>query len=205
MVSLGGADTTFEELCEEYPRCKAALRWWCNEWGERSQMNISRNKWLKEFIVANPPDFPISDGCCEGAKKATARMVEKAIDPDLNCQGVRKSEGGARATVYKSCFDEGFLGSCATFRPIFWCTNEDKLLYEAAFDIVHSDCYEVYGLARTGCACCPFGRDFEQELSAAKQYEPLLYRAAVHVFGPSYEYTRKYREFCRKMKEESGE
>ena len=26
-------DKPFEELMDEYPRCKAALRWWCNEWG----------------------------------------------------------------------------------------------------------------------------------------------------------------------------
>ncbi len=198
-------DKPFAELDEQYPRCKAALRWWCNEWGERSQMNISRNKWLKEFIIANPPDFMISDGCCEGAKKSTANMVEGLIRPNLNCQGVRKAEGGARATVYKSCFSKNNSIGCDRYRPIYWFSNLDKRNYEDVFNIVHSDCYSVYGLTRTGCACCPFGRDFEKELSAAKQYEPLLYRAAVHVFGPSYEYTRKYREFCRKMKEELGE
>lgn len=27
-------DRPFDELYREYPKCKAALRWWCNEWGE---------------------------------------------------------------------------------------------------------------------------------------------------------------------------
>ena len=190
-------DGSFEELNERYPRCQAALRWWCNAWGENSQINIRRNKMLKEFLMENPPDFPISDGCCDGAKKATAHMVEKIIRPDLNCQGVRKSEGGARATVYKSCFDEVF-GGCDNFRPVYWFGNHDKRAYEEIFNITHSDCYTIYGLKRTGCACCPFGRDFETELAAAKQYEPALYRAAIRIFNPSYEYTRKYREFVRK-------
>lgn len=62
-------DKPFEVLYEEYPRCKAALRWWCNLWGEHSKMNISNRPWLKEFMVQDPPDFLISDGCCSGAKK----------------------------------------------------------------------------------------------------------------------------------------
>ena len=125
-------------------------------------------------------------------------MVERLITPDLNCQGVRKSEGGARATTIKTCFS-GMIGKCDNFRPIFWFTNEDKRVYETLYDIVHSDCYKVYGLTRTGCACCPFGRNFEKELAVAEKYEPALYQAAVNLFGPSYEYTRKYREFCDKM------
>lgn len=99
-------DKPFEELYAKYPRCKSALRWWCNQWGEKSKLNISNRKWLKEFMIANPPDFPISSGCCDGAKKGTAKMVEKIINPDLSIQGVRKAEGGIRSTAYKSCFDE---------------------------------------------------------------------------------------------------
>ena len=187
-------DRPFSELYDEWPRCKAALRWWCNEWGEKSQLNISQNRWLKEFIVQNPPAFQISDGCCDGAKKLTAHMVEGLIKPHLSCQGVRKSEGGARATAYKSCFDN-VIGGCDVLRPIFWFTNDDKRAYEEIFGITHSDCYTTYGLTRTGCACCPFGRNFETELAAAARYEPALYKAAVNLFGPSYEYTRRYKEY----------
>lgn len=149
-------------------------------------------------MTANPPDFPISSGCCDGAKKGTAKMVEKIINPDLSIQGVRKAEGGIRSTAYKSCFDE-ICGEADQFRPIFWFKKDDKKAYEEAFGIVHSDCYCKYGLDRTGCACCPFGKFFERELAVAEQFEPNLYRAAIHVFGKSYEYTRQYREFQKKM------
>ena len=193
-------DKSFEELYAEYPRCKAALRWWCNKWGDKSRVNISYHRYLKEFMIENPPDFPISDGCCNGAKKYTAKAVQKEINPDLICQGVRKAEGGARSVSYSSCFDEMF-GEADRFRPIFWLKKEDKANYEEVFGVKHSDCYCKYGLIRTGCSCCPFGRHFEQELKAAEQFEPNLYKAAVNVFGKSYEYTRKYREFCEKKKE----
>ena len=187
-------DESFEKLSLKYPRCRAALRWWCNAWGENSMINIGYNRWLKEFLIDNPPDFPISDGCCNGAKKNTAHKVEKIINPELNCQGIRKAEGGARSTSYSSCFDEVNCG-CSRFRPIFWFKNEDKKAYESTFKVCHSDCYTKYGLTRTGCACCPFGKNFEQELEAARIYEPNLYAAANRIFGQSYEYTRKYYQY----------
>jgi hypothetical protein len=52
-------------------------------------------------------------------------------------------------------------------------------------------------MKRTGCAGCPFGQRFEEELELAKQYEPNFYRAMVKVFGQSYEYKRKFLEFRR--------
>ena len=191
-------DRPFDELYAEYPRCRAALRWWCNAFGENSKLNISNHKWLKEFMVANPPDFPISDACCQKAKKDTAHMVELELHPDLSMNGMRKAEGGARSTAISSCFEEHENGSDA-YRPIFWFKKADKLAYERAFDVTHSDCYSCYGLDRTGCACCPFGKHFERELAAARQYEPKLYVAANNIFGKSYEYTRKYRAFCEEM------
>lgn len=193
-------DKPFDELYKEYPHCKSALRWWCNMWGENGQCNIKNKPWLKEFMIQDPPQFRISNACCEGAKKKTAEQIRKDIAPDLDCQGVRKAEGGVRSMAYTSCFDQK-AGGCDKFRPIFWMRKEDKEAYEQAFGLKHSDCYEVYGLQRTGCACCPFGRDWEFELQVAQKYEPDLYRAAMHVFGPSYEYTRRYMEFRRKMKE----
>lgn len=83
------------------------------------------------------------------------------------------------------------------FRPLFWMKNSDKTAYEALFDISHSRCYMEYGLDRTGCACCPFGKYFEKELEAAMIFEPKLYIAAQNVFGESYEYTRAYKAYAR--------
>lgn len=57
-----------------------------------------------------------------------------------------------------------------------------------------------------GCACarvaldrlnipCTFGLNFEQELKICEQYEPKLANGVKHVFAPSYEWTRKYKEY----------
>lgn len=191
-------DGSFEELYRKYPRCKAALKWWCNEWGEGSRFNISRWKYLKEFMIENPPTFPISNKCCQGAKKDTAHKYVSENGIDLTLIGTRKAEGGARAAK-NTCFTEN-KGSGAIFRPIFWFKDSDKEWYERNFDVRHSACYWQYSLGRTGCVACPFGKNWEHELEVAKQYEPKLYKACKNVFAPSYEYTRAYWKF-RKHKE----
>lgn len=196
-------DEDFNTLYKKYPKCKAALKWWCNGWGDKSQFNIANNKWLKEFMVANPPiDILISDDCCEWAKKKPAYKYKKEHGITLSLVGVRKAEGGARSTRYKSCFSDDIKG-VAEYRPIFWYTNDDKEAYEDTYNISHSKCYSCYGLTRTGCAGCPFGRDFEQELEVIKEHEPKLYVAVNNIFGKSYEYTRKYREFCEQQEQKN--
>jgi hypothetical protein len=91
------------------------------------------------------------------------------------------------------------------YRPLFWYSDDSKSQYENKFGIVHSDCYKKYGFKRTGCCCCPYGRELFEELRITETFEPELYKAVCNVFGESYEYTRKYRAFAKAMKREQLE
>ena len=200
------------ELLEKYPNCKIALQWWCNAYYspengvvQMSQFSINRNKWLKEFMVANPPDFKISNKCCEYAKKKPAKLLIKKYDADLEIIGVRKAEGGIRSASYKTCFSESKTKGCNSYRPVFWYTDGDKRDYEEMFGVTHSRCYTEYGLRRTGCVGCPFSKHITEELAIIEEHEPNLYKAAVHIFGKSYEYTAKYRAFVKEMKAKEKE
>lgn len=177
--------------------CISEKRWWTNESG--SKFKINENYGLKEFLTENPPDFNISDYCCFGAKKKTAKRFYKENNIYLNLMGMRKAEGGVRASR-QSCFNNATKSSIANYAPLWWFSDNDKAEYEKLFEIVHSDCYTVYGMRRTGCAGCPFNSKFEDDLKIIKKYEPKLYKAANAIFGKSYEYTRKYRAFKRDMK-----
>jgi len=193
-------DAPLEELEKKYPKCRRALRWWCNDFpkkkdGGESSFNIAYNTYLKEFMIENPPDFEISPECCHWAKKDALIRYINENGFDLSCVGVRKAEGGARSTAYSSCFSRGNIGEADQYRPLFWFDKKSKQYYKRVRKIKHSDCYEVWGLVRTGCSCCPFGQCYEKELELAKEHEPKLYIAALHIFGRSYEYTRKYRAF----------
>ncbi len=197
-------DEPLDVLLKKYPRCRSALRWWCNDYtkdnGNPSQLNIEWAPGLKEFILANPPTFKISAKCCHYAKKEPAKKHLAAGDFDMECVGVRKAEGGTRATGIKTCFSKAFVGP-DVYRPLFWFTDADKVEYDQHYGIMHSDCYKVWGMKRTGCAGCPFGKDFEEELELARTYEPKFYKAMVKIFGQSYEYTRQFLQFRKEMKE----
>lgn len=73
------------------------------------------------------------------------------------------------------------------------------------FGVTHSRCYTEYGLRRTGCVGCPFSKHITEELAIIEEHEPMLYKAAVNIFGKSYEYTAKYRAFVKEMKAKEKE
>lgn len=186
---------SFEELLEKYPKCKIALKWWCNKNGAKSSFNIDRNYLLKEFMIANPPPCKFSAKCCKGAKKDNGKEYIEKHNCDLAILGLRQAESGIRSTNIHSCYTQNECGSCDNFRLIWWFTDKDKAQYNKYFNIKNSDCYLVYLLIRTGCAGCPFGSRLEEELKIIKQYEPKLYNAVWNIFKDSYEYTRKYRQY----------
>lgn len=195
-------DEPLDILLAKYPNASSAIRWWCNANGvdgRRSPYNINRVRGLKEFIIANPPTFKISNKCCKYAKKLPAHKFLSTNECDMNCVGIRRAEGGVRQTRYSSCFDSSPSGA-DEFRPIFWFNDSDKEDYENHYSIEHSDCYKVWGMKRTGCAGCPFAQNFEDELELARIYEPKFYTAVNNIFGDSYAYTRKFMEFREAMK-----
>ena len=199
----------FQELAEIYPRCKAALAWWCNaKSAEHRHYTISQTAYLKEFMIAHPPTFKISDMCCRGAKKQPSHKYEKEGGFDCKCLGLRRAEGGVRATVYKNCYTFDPKANCQSMRPIWWFTDQDKKTYIDTYGLQLSDCYTLYGLKRTGCAGCPFNSRFEEDLKVLSEFEPKLYRAVNAVFGAAYEYTRMYRAFkasAREKKRRGGQ
>ena len=198
-------DKPLEKLLKEYPNAQQAVKWWCNankvgEGHKESMFNINHNKYLKEFMVAHPPDFKISARCCEWAKKRVSKKFINDNQIDLMVIGIRRAEGGIRAGIYKNCFTDNQGETADQYRPIFFYTDQDKQVYEEEFNVDHSACYSKYGFRRTGCVGCPFALELEENLQKTEMFEPKLLKACNAVFGKSYEYTRKYREFRAVMK-----
>lgn len=190
-------DEPFDVLLKKYPNCKAALRWWCNNWKDEPhnplQSEIASAKYLKEFMIENPPTFSISNRCCNESKKKVGDATYKKYNFDIQLIGIRKAEGGARSTSIKSCMADGRHGK--QYYPLFWWKAEDKTAFENTYDITHSDAYTVYGCKRTGCAGCPFAGRYSKELAMLHQYEPKLANAVEQIFAPAYEYANKYQEY----------
>lgn len=183
------SDMSYDDMIANYPA--AATNWWHSRY--KGTLSISRYKRLKDFLIAHPPSFRISNACCNYAKKKAAKNFITDNNIDLNIIGVRKAEGGIRSML-QSCFTGDT--EHGTFRPLFFFNEQDKINYCQIFGVTHSECYTKYGLKRTGCAGCPFNRAVFKELEAVKDYEAGLVKAASNIFRESYEYTKLYREFC---------
>nr|DAH30397.1 MAG TPA: phosphoadenosine-phosphosulfate reductase [Bacteriophage sp.] len=193
-------DYTYDYMLDNFG--KDLAQWWCN-CKDSVTFNIERNLLLKEFLIAYPPQFKISSKCCNFAKKDVSKNIISKYNIDLMIIGVRKAEGGIRATAYQNCFSDELHGA-AQYRPLWWYDNEDKKDYEDYCGIVHSDCYKKYGFKRTGCCCCPYGwvhNELLKELEAIRINESKLYKAVNTVFRDSYEYTKQYLQFRKEMKD----
>jgi 3'-phosphoadenosine 5'-phosphosulfate sulfotransferase (PAPS reductase)/FAD synthetase len=192
-------DSPENATTEKYGRCKSALDWYFNvrppSKSGKSKHNINRYKLLQEFIMANPPDFAISEKCCYYAKKQTSSDFNREYNPDLSINGMRQAEGGRRAGIIKSCFTASTERSPDNYRPLWAWSDFDKSVYKHWRGIRYSDCYEKYGLFWTGCTGCPCSSKAEQELGIIEAFEPNIVRAARNIFGASYEYKRRYVEF----------
>lgn len=194
---FGWENEPYESLVQKYPNCISGLKWWC---GLKGKYSIS--KIFKEFMSLNPPIFNISQKCCNGAKKQVAKSFYKQHDCMLTIIGERRAEGGMRASAHSSCFTIPSSG-IPHYRPLYFWTDEDKKEYKEYYGITYSDCYEVYGMTRTGCAGCPFNSKFEDTLKIIHEYEPQLEVAVNNIFGESYEYIRAYKQFKEDRKNKS--
>jgi 3'-phosphoadenosine 5'-phosphosulfate sulfotransferase (PAPS reductase)/FAD synthetase len=191
-------DEPYETLSKKYENCTQALKWFSNcACSLKGKFNINEYKGLRDYLISNPPDFPVSQQCCKYAKKDVSKACIKELKIQLNCYGVRRSESTLRASTYKTCFTEG--KGCDDYRPIVFWTDDVRRDYEKRFNIVHSDCYTVWGLRKTGCAACSFGRNYQQELEVIKEHEPKLYQACLNIFGKAYEWTEGYKRFKEEM------
>ena len=143
------------------------------------------------------------DGNNKDSIEDIPRFVEKLKEGyDLDVTGIRKLEGGVRKNAYKSCFDNND-NKYDRYRPIFWFNDDDKMYYRKLRNVANSKCYTIYGLKRTGCCGCPFGRNYKDELNVLLKFEPKLYKASINIFKDSYDYTQKYKNFIElnKIKE----
>lgn len=198
-----------QELKERYPKCESVINFLCccNSAGESRpniQLVINSSKYMRDFIGKYPPDFPISNKCCDYCKKQPAHQVQKEYQ--LIITGERRAEGGMRSVPRKDsstmCFTETSDGQYR-LRPLYYVTDADKAWYKAYYGIRYSDAYEVYGLTRTGCCGCPISSKAVTDLEKIRPYEPQVVKAAWAIFGKSYEYRQKYDAYKReKMQEE---
>lgn len=152
--------------------------------GKKQTYNDKQNS-LAQYCKDN--NIKVHNKCCDISKKKPLKQFIKDNKCDLTISGERKAEGGIRVSAHKSCYEENNKTfHIDKYMPLWYWSNEDKAEYEKEYNIIHSDCYMVYGMKRTGCVGCPFSSNVADELEILKRYEPNLYTACINIFGESY-------------------
>lgn len=168
--------------CRDVPWC---LRRVSADWnGHFNTFDLNdKEKKLAEYVKEN--GIRISDKCCTYSKKNPIADYQIQLGCDLVVTGERKAEGGIRSVNHKSCYEPSET-KWDKFMPLWFWNNEIKQEYKIIHGITYSDCYEVWGMKRTGCVGCPFNPTIYKELRLIAQYEPNMYKACISVFGESY-------------------
>ena len=199
-----------QELRERYPGAEQGINFLCccNGAGEprpNIQLVINSSPYMYDFMKENPPTFKISARCCDYCKKQLAHSVQKWYEMIIT--GERREEGGMRSVPRAAdangtmCFHEEANGQFR-FKPLYYVTDKDKDWYKKFAKIRYSDAYEVYGMKRTGCCGCSISYRAVEDLKLIEPYEPNVVKAAWKIFGDSYRYRQKYKEYVAKRRRE---
>lgn len=143
-------------------------------------------KCKKMAIAIKDRNIRVANMCCQKSKKDPLAKYQKDHGIDLSVTGERRAEGGSRATSHKTCFEPSTSHGYDKYMPLFFWDDDTKSWYKDHEGITYSDCYEVWGMKRTGCVGCPFNSKIGRELDVIKKYEPKMYKACINVFGESY-------------------
>lgn len=147
-------------------------------------------KKLADYLLQS--NVKVSDMCCKKAKKEPIFSYFKENKCDLNVTGERIAEGGVRSAAHKSCFEPAKTHKWDKYMPLWYWNDETKAYYKQAEGIIYSDCYEVWGMKRTGCVGCPFNSRVGEALKMLRKYEPKRYKACMNLFGESYRLMDKF-------------
>lgn len=141
-------------------------------------------KSLAEYLISQ--NVVVSADCCNKSKKKPLFDYFKRCSADLNITGERSAEGGIRAAAHKSCFESAKSHKWDKYMPLWFWNDETKAYYKQSEGIRYSDCYELWGMKRTGCVGCPFNSRVGEDLKMLQKYEPKRYKACMKLFGESY-------------------
>lgn len=127
----------------------------------------------KALMYQTGPEFnlKISHRCCIEFKKKPIKHYMKESGRKITLTGMMKSEGGQRSTL--NCIVTDKDGSLKKFHPMAICSNEWEDWYIKERQIKLAELYyPPYSFDRTGCLCCPFALDLQNQLDILEKVAP---------------------------------
>ena len=139
------------------------------------------------------PDFNIklSDYCCMKMKKEPIHKWEKANNRFVALTGMRKDEGGQRASL-KGCILTDKNGKLTKFHPLLVVSDEWEEWFIETNKIEICELYKPpYNFKRTGCKGCPFSLDLQDQLDTMSMLLPSEKKQCEIIWKPVYDEYRR--------------
>ena len=141
----------------------------------------------------------VSSACCRENKKKVAHEYERASGRGICMTGMRKAEGGLRASS-SGCVVKDNDGNVYRFNPLFPVSDAEKEGMIKALGVrLPSLYYPPFNFKRTGCKGCPYAIDLQRELDLLEEFFPAERKQCEAIWGPVYdEYRRLGYRLCKK-------
>lgn len=142
------------------------------------------------FQFRNDYKLSISDMCCYKLKKDVALKYQKESGRTITITGMRKEEGGQRASI--GCVITDKDNNLVKFHPLLVVSKEFEKEFIERYNVEICKLYEPpFNFDRTGCVACPYALNLQEELDRLYKYLPNEYNKAINLWKPVYdEYIR---------------
>jgi 3'-phosphoadenosine 5'-phosphosulfate sulfotransferase (PAPS reductase)/FAD synthetase len=144
-----------------------------------------------KYQITNEFKLKISDKCCYRLKKETFHEYEKESGRYIGITGMKSEEGGMRSVIKCTVFDDKSK-KLKRFHPLLVVSKEWEWEFIKRYNIpICKLYYPPYNFERTGCRCCPFAQNLQEELNALYKLLPNDYKIAKQLWKPVFdEYIR---------------
>lgn len=132
----------------------------------------------------------ISHMCCVKLKKQPIKKWMKENNKFISITGMRREEGGQRATLKCILIDK--KGNVEKFHPLAIVSNDWEDWYIKERNIRLCELYySPFYFVRTGCKGCPFNLNLQKDLDTMEELLPNERKACEVIWKPVYEEYRK--------------
>lgn len=144
-----------------------------------------------KYQITDEFKLKISDKCCYRLKKETFYEYEKESGRYIGITGMKSEEGGMRSVIKCTVFDDKSK-QLKRFHPLLVVSKEWEWEFIKRYNVpICKLYYPPYNFERTGCRCCPFAQNLQEELNTLYKLLPNDYKIAKQLWKPVFdEYIR---------------
>ncbi len=153
-----------------------------------------------KYQFASDFKIKVSNKCCFELKKKIAEKWSKENGKTITITGMRQGEGGLRGTL-KGCavFADDKCKELKKFHPLFPCDENFVNEFIKRNNIELCELYyPPYNFKRTGCVCCPYSVNLQEQLDVLAVYLPSERKRAEYIWKEVYEEYRRIEYRLRK-------